>query len=213
MLASSQVKNAALPHDGSQRLYGEKSPSYLLMSHTKISLLKVLFPDVKIICMVRDPVERAWSDIRRRTNDLRAIPDWPLIKRTGHYAEHITRWGHHFAPSQIQFIDFADIQSDPGAVYGDCLGFLGLGAPQAAVGFPPAPSNRPPVPANLRRILEAEYEGESWRPADLRRLTIKTWDEHVTKQSARERAARLQTFDPDLASSDQRRPKSARAGQ
>jgi hypothetical protein len=212
--ASAEVKNAALPHEGSPRLCGEKSPSYLLMSHTKISLLKALFPAVKIICMVRDPVDRAWSDIRRRTDDLDAIPDWPLIKRTGRYAEHIGRWAHHFEPARFHFVDFAELQSDPAAVYGDCLRFLGLGEPQVDVSFPAAPSVRPPVPADLRRILEAEYAGEPWRPADLRRLGITAWDKRVSRQTALDRAARTGAFDPGEAeTTTERRSKSTQAGQ
>jgi len=41
---STGVKNADLPHAGSPRLYGEKSPSYLLMPNDKIALVQAPVP-------------------------------------------------------------------------------------------------------------------------------------------------------------------------
>ena len=45
-------------------VFGEKSPSYIAMDKTKVELCAALFPDLRIICNVRDPVARAWSHMQ-----------------------------------------------------------------------------------------------------------------------------------------------------
>lgn len=164
------AKNLNLPHDGSPRLYGEKSPSYLLMPDDKIGLVRALFPDVKIIVMVRDPIDRAWSHIRARTEDYRSLPDLRHLLRDGRYLEHLSRWARHFPPDQIQIISYDDVCERPRDALGDVLAFLGLtgGSPNTTY---PAPPKIPPMPSELRSQLELECAGDVW-DVDVLRDTI-----------------------------------------
>jgi hypothetical protein len=178
----SGVKNADLPHDGSPRLYGEKSPSYLLMSNEKIALVRALFPRVKIIVMVRDPVERAWSHIRALTDDYRTLPDIRHLLIAGRYAQHLARWGRYFPPPQMHVVDYHDVCARPRETFAEILGFLGLDSQGVAVGFPSAPT-APPIPAELRSILQTECADEVWNAAALRGLVREVWEANSGMQS------------------------------
>ena len=117
------------------RLYGEKSASYLSMPESQIDLCKVLFPDARLICMVRDPVERAWSHIKhidqRGAGSLGALGDMPIwgsldeLIRMGRYEEHLVRWARRYDPAQMLLIDFARLAKEPGAVYQEVLRHIG----------------------------------------------------------------------------------------
>src|SRR5579871_1405390 len=43
------------------RLAGEASPSYSHLPLSRIRLIRRLFPDLKLVYLMRDPVRRAWS--------------------------------------------------------------------------------------------------------------------------------------------------------
>src|ERR1700722_17839541 len=43
---------------------GEASPSYSMLPRRTIRMMRRLMPDLKLIYMMRDPIERAWSHAR-----------------------------------------------------------------------------------------------------------------------------------------------------
>jgi hypothetical protein len=51
-----------LPAEG--QLKGEASPSYAILPVERIRLIRWLFPDVKLIFLMREPIARAWSHAR-----------------------------------------------------------------------------------------------------------------------------------------------------
>lgn len=151
-------------------LFGEKSPSYFAMSSQKIFLLTSLFPNVRVVCMVREPIERAWSHIRHFRLDGRQIPPgFKTICAHGHYAECIYRWIGEMPKEQIHIVGFDEICKDPVSAYTSVLSHIG--ATQIDVDFPPIPqSTHVEMPDLLRLALEAEYAGEPYDLAQLRRL-------------------------------------------
>ena len=52
---------ASLFPDDPSRISGEIAPSYCWLNHSNIGRVHGINPDLKIIFMIRDPVERAWS--------------------------------------------------------------------------------------------------------------------------------------------------------
>ena len=166
-----------------RRLFGEKSPSYLIMPDDNIALCAALFPRARLICVVREPISRAWSHLKFTKQDHRAddldylrglagpksldaVIDW------GRYREHLSRWAKHFDPEQIHLVDFDRLGAEPKTVYADVLAHIGA-APFAGVklSLPEqsgiAPTSAPP-PALLEHLKRA-YEDECWDVAELRR--------------------------------------------
>ena len=169
-----------------RRLYGEKSPSYLVMPDDNIALCAALFPNARLICVVREPISRAWSHLKftrqdHRADDLDYLRSLPGSKSLdgvtdwGRFREHLGRWAKHFDPEQIHLVDFDRIRTDPKAVYADVLTHIGA-APFAGVKrFLPerigiTRTSEPP-PALIEHLKKA-YEDECWDVVSLRRAMV-----------------------------------------
>ncbi len=130
------------------RVAGEASPYYLFDPVVPPRVQQVL-PQAKLIVMLRNPVDRAWSHYhheRRRghetltfeeaieaeparlaTNDPYAINHYSYLAR-GRYAEQLERWLRFFPRERLHIIRSEDYYADPAAVYAQTLRFLGLPA-------------------------------------------------------------------------------------
>ena len=47
--------------DGADRVKGEITPGYSILSSIRIALIKDLMPDLRLLFLVRNPISRAWS--------------------------------------------------------------------------------------------------------------------------------------------------------
>jgi hypothetical protein len=122
---------------------GEASPSYSYAPGIP-QQIKAHIPDVKLILIVRNPIERAYSTYlknRREGTEPRSFEDALLqeIKtpskvvcsenyyiRAGMYFEHITRYRSHFDKSQLKVVFQEDLQNTPLQVLEDIFAFLGV---------------------------------------------------------------------------------------
>ena len=150
---------------GSKRpLMGDKSPASLAMDDSRIALCAAMFPHLKLICTVREPVSRAWSQIRHEAKAREAAgaagPAPPLsqVLTYGRYAGHLTRWARHFPADRFLLLGLDRMERDPDAVWLQTLRHLGAARrPRPQIAF--AMEGSAP-PDDLRRRLEEEYDGE-----------------------------------------------------
>lgn len=145
-------------HARPNQLCGEVTPEYSLLPEPGIAHLHRLNPEMKIIFLMRDPVERCWSHLRMlgkgredfdplaaaRAEDVLARADYPAI---------LQRFGAVFPAAQIFTARLDDIEAQPEAFMRALLRFLRLG----------------PHPAALARLEEKVFVGdEAGMPAALR---------------------------------------------
>ena len=113
-------------------------------------------PAVKLIVLLRDPVERAishyWMEFNRGDESLsledalaaeheRLAPEWERLRNgeppgvpfrkasyvaRGLYADQLQRWFEHFPREQFLILDFQDLADDPVSVHRRTLAFLGV---------------------------------------------------------------------------------------
>ncbi len=140
------------PHNGSTKnTSGESSPTYL-MEPVVPERVANLLPDVRLIVLLRDPVERAASHFslrrgkgsepeatlaaalkdeeRRLEESVRHSGKDRKIEcyfEQGSYVIGLRSWAQHFSKDQMLILNSADLFTDPGAVYDRTLSFLGLG--------------------------------------------------------------------------------------
>lgn len=96
------------------------STSYLADDRTPERILKH-FPQVRIIMIVREPVERAFSHYLHLKNKgrlsnvsiLEAVDQYPDMVSNGLYGQALERYLRHFDPQQILVVDFSKISTDP----------------------------------------------------------------------------------------------------
>jgi hypothetical protein len=129
---------AALP------LRGEASTPYLPSPYAAGRIAEVL-PDVRLIVLLRDPVERAFSaytyNLSRGAEPARTFADavaselrgdrddwvygWRYLY-TGRYAEHLRRYLERFPRDRLVVFRFEALRADSGAVYAAACRFLGV---------------------------------------------------------------------------------------
>jgi hypothetical protein len=166
------------------RLYGEKSTTYLSMPDAQIELCATLFPAVKVICMVRDPVQRVWSHLKHLAasggmplDRMAEAPPWAHVDeliRQCRYEEHLVRWATHLDPRQILLVDFTRLEREAAGAYGEVLSHIGADAPAFSVDPEQINATRPDdIPGELADRLRAALDGERFDLPHLREAMVR----------------------------------------
>ena len=119
-------------------LSGDISPNYSTLTDDIIRQVVEYFPNLKVIFLARDPVERVWSHLSMEVNYHQIEPfdvtnidevDRNLSRRgmllRSYPSAVVARWKRHVHPAQFRVYFFDDLQSDPAELRGSMLGFLG----------------------------------------------------------------------------------------
>ncbi|MDD3313804.1 sulfotransferase, partial [Pseudodesulfovibrio sp.] len=119
-------------------IQGEKDPDYLGLPDKQVEFIKMLMPDMKVVLLVRDPIDACWSNIQfelsRKGLNIGSLTEEDSFIRTKvmkmaerydfwGYADGIRNWERHFGA--IHYIFFEDIAEKPEQCARDLLGFLG----------------------------------------------------------------------------------------
>ncbi len=124
---------------GDAKAIGDVSPIYLESPHAAANISELL-PDAKIICSLRNPVDRAYSDylMYLRKRGLRIDPGRDLIASAewaqpdshwmalGRYHEQLSRYFDRFSRDQIRVFLAEDLRIRTGETLGDTYRFLGV---------------------------------------------------------------------------------------
>lgn len=149
-------------------------PSYMLLPDEGVRHVLRVNPSVRVLLIVRDPIDRAWSHVRAwirnghlkhslsaLAHDEHALD--PFIEYT-QYAPAIARWEKHMGPERMMLVPYDRIGADPQGALQDVLEFmdrplnappddLGVRVHEGIVGeFPPE------LRAALFRRLMPQYE-------------------------------------------------------
>ena len=166
---------------------GEITPDYSILDAGAVGRVHRLLPEVKLIFLMRDPIDRSWSQIRmdvaRRGRRAGEVPPDELIglarseriARRSDYGRTLKNWGSHYTDERFFIAFLEDIRSRPEEVLADLFRFLGVD-PTAEVGAAlarrrvHARAGEDPIPPALEvelarlhvdglRALEARYGG------------------------------------------------------
>ncbi len=190
-------------------ILGEKSPHYFSTDDTTMAFARLLFPNLKIVVTLRDPVERAWSEIKvqGRMDEAAVIaalnrgryPNWfGELLDAGHYLNHLERWSRHFPREQMLLIDAEVLETEVAPQAKRLFEWLGRSpAPrQDVLDLQRTWNNRTPAFARDDKtveLLRTVYAGEVWAAADLARILDGSSDRPVpvaARTPPRTRAAR-----------------------
>ncbi|NET04130.1 MAG: sulfotransferase domain-containing protein [Symploca sp. SIO2B6] len=149
---------------------GEASTTYLFNSKA-VERIKHYIPQVKLIAILRDPAERAYSLylMRYRANQLKTqISDHEILdyfaqlvqKGSGgplsnRYCASLKRYLSMFDREQIKICFYQDLKSDPNSLLQDIYKFLGVDE-QLLINQPIKRSNTGGIPSN--KILHTSLE-------------------------------------------------------
>ncbi|MBA2337687.1 MAG: sulfotransferase domain-containing protein, partial [Acidimicrobiia bacterium] len=118
------------------QISGEFTPDYALIEPDRIRRVAALNPDLRVIYMLRNPIERAWSHAAmtgRSSSGVTTGTDWfdtvlsnPRLRMHTDYPTNLDNWLSVFAPQQM-FVGFLeDISFHPGLLLASVYEFLGV---------------------------------------------------------------------------------------
>ena len=159
------------------RVRGEATASYAALDADVIGDVVALRPDIKVILMIRDPIERAWSHAkkdlaRKRRRRAEEVPDAefrafftdPYQRRCAQYVENCDRWAAQLQPQHLRVLRFDDIGTRPEALLLEVMEFLGVRADRRCLSGdvrasvnPTGPSR---MPAHHRQFLQELFRHE-----------------------------------------------------
>jgi hypothetical protein len=108
------------------KITGEITPDYAAMDIEQLHEIKQLNPEIKIIYILREPMERSWSGAtkdlaRQRRRHLETVPDEELLKKLNgpgtmlrsNYLQALEKWEAVFEEKQIFIGFFEDVVTRP----------------------------------------------------------------------------------------------------
>lgn len=121
------------------RIRGEITPGYATLNDSRVAFIRSLVPDLRVILLLRDPIERSWSQAVMNLVEIEggSPEEIPVEKFLEHLSEDrvrlrndyvgiIDRWTNAFGSDQIYVGFFEDVVARPVKLLGEILDFLGV---------------------------------------------------------------------------------------
>jgi Sulfotransferase family len=154
------------------RIAGEITPAYATLTTETFCRIHKMNPQVKIIFVMRDPVQRAWSSVKRSLLKRKEAESVILVERAldlasrhqhmarSSYTETIKRIESVFHSSHIYFCFFDDLAVQPANFVAGILSFLEVNPDEATKILRPAaisPSSTRPAPVKFEREMAKQH--------------------------------------------------------
>jgi hypothetical protein len=155
----------SLFRDGIGRIKGELTPAYSLLNDVDVAKISALFPDLKVLLLMRDPLDRVISQLFYHMDGqagcvsladaspealVRFAVESGQIER-GNYPRIIDAWERHFPSGNIMRIFYDDICAFPEKVLLQIFTFLGVDR----AGMPDSETARERANSSSARQLDA----------------------------------------------------------
>lgn len=125
---------------GRQLVKGDITPTYARASEENIASIAMKIPNIKIIYILRNPIERAWSGASyfmyrwhgkgmSEQMEEGVVKNWVLEPERldhGFYMEKITAWEKYIKKENILYLFYDDIKNSPRSVLNEICEFIGV---------------------------------------------------------------------------------------
>jgi hypothetical protein len=149
---------------------GEITPAYATLDEEVLRRIQRMNSKIKLIFVMRDPVERAWSAVNNAAKKgvveaptvektIQRARGWGTAARSG-YADTIKRLEAVFPARQIHYCFFEDLRERPETLTSSLLSFLGVEPGPASVRLPKAvnvAAGSKPIPLEFSRQMAGDY--------------------------------------------------------
>lgn len=149
---------------------GDVTPAYSRLDERRVARICGLAPHARIIFIMRDPVERIWSQARMdlgRRGKLEGMSDDALIRWLESpsptlgtdYMRTLRIWQRHYPPEQLHVGFLDEISRDPASYLRTLQQFLGISTDHVPPGIDQAKNTSAPasIPPVIARYLAARY--------------------------------------------------------
>ena len=124
---------------GQEKLKGDITPGYGPLPPKRIRFIRTLIPDVRLVLLLRNPVDRAWSHAVMRLVTLRnrafedvsereflRLFDAPVLTKRGDYLSILNAWERAFSREQLYVGFYEDVIANPRLLLTEVMEHLGL---------------------------------------------------------------------------------------
>lgn len=166
---------------------GELSDEYITLPYDAVERLRVAMPDVKIILMIRNPINRSFASVRHHYAKHPKLPFAKMTKRQivgamnspsaishSGYRTALDNWGVFFPPKQLFIGFYEDYVADLHSFYTKLFAFLDL-PPETPIPDI-APKAEPVFPPALYKALKPFYREEIEGLVERAGRTARTWE-------------------------------------
>lgn len=120
------------------KVQGEITPAYSILSYERVQYVRRVFPHVKIIVILRNPLDRAWSmvemyyrSIGRSIDTVDEQEIFTLLKSYGctsrsNYIQILENWQAVFPKEQLHISQYADLKHKPKQLLNNIFNFIGV---------------------------------------------------------------------------------------
>jgi hypothetical protein len=162
--------------DGEARVKGEITPAYGILPPRTIRFLRQIMPNVKLLLVLRNPIDRAWSrakmylrepgqsriEFTKYTNhEIHRALAHSSSRARGDYLTIIDNWLRFFPRQQLYIGYYDDLAQDPKEFLEGIFDFLGVPSNVDWNLFPfarnPNPTPPIPIPHEYRQLLTKLY--------------------------------------------------------
>jgi len=161
---------------------GEASPNYLFLHEQAVPQIKRYLPDAKLIAVLRNPVDRAYSDYLMHVRDvvgnqkplaeqIKNSGDSSFTLLKGRYSDGLTHFLNAFGAEQIKVVLYDELREDSDRFMQTLYDFIGVDATFKA--NTKAKQQTAQVPKNqaINRLLKTQNPLRSIAGAALRTIT------------------------------------------
>jgi hypothetical protein len=161
-------------------ILGEKSARYCTIPPEQIALIRRLLPDVRLILMTRDPVDRHWAHAKRYFQKARfdqhgggvlSVPRDELfqyfvrMRRLSQFSQMMANWTAAFPPDQLLIVSQERTLAAPRETFDAVLKHIGVSGDYdpASLGMLTLQKNRGPsipMPDDVANFLEEMFASE-----------------------------------------------------
>jgi hypothetical protein len=155
------------------KLAGDVTPEYFMIPEEGIEYVKKLLGPIKLILIIRDPVDRAESQIRMNLNrsgrqfENLSESEWmqeasrPDIFNKAKYSVYLPRWLREFGEESFLLLRYEEVSQQPLHLLQKVENFLGLSSgnypdPKTAV----HEGTKKELPTNVKNFLEEKLQAE-----------------------------------------------------
>lgn len=177
--------------DSRSRKTGEITPAYTILPEERIRECQEHFPDLKLIYLIRNPIERAWSSakmaLKRAEMEIHEASDQWFLDHfrsqgsmlRGNYESCLRNWYEVYPDDQLLVAMFDELQQDPASLLRRCFHHIGVSEDNypwptdlTAKVFPTAQDH---LPQQLRTELQGLYTDKIASLEKMLKIKLSHW--------------------------------------
>lgn len=168
------------------KVRGEITPAYSMLTENDIQKVHRLLPKCKLIYMIRNPIEMAWSGLRRSgihsksENEIKCSLEAPAMALRTNYLETIRAWRKYYPSEKLLICFYDDLKERPDWLTRTICNYLNIEYdPSYSFSQKVNSSPEATLPDNTHALLAKHFRSSILQLSEEIGGHCKTWTKHL----------------------------------